>query len=52
MLTVSPREGSWPGMPEDRTFPIRVADAGWAFNPDDQGQITLFYSGNGTEIKL
>ena len=52
MLTVSPREGSWPGMPEDRTFLIRVADAGWAFNPDDQGQITLFYSGNGTDIKL
>ena len=46
------REGAWPGMPEDRTFLIRVADAGWAFNPDDQGDIVLFYSGQGTEIKL
>ena len=39
-------------MAEDRTFLIRVADAGWAFDPDDQGQLILFYSGEGTEIKL
>ena len=51
-LTVSPREGAYPGMETDRTFRIRLATDGWAFDPDDMGDTILFYSGNGTEIKL
>ena len=51
-LTVSPREGSYPGMPADRSFRIRLAAEGWAFDPDDMGDTILFYCGNGTDIKL
>jgi alpha-D-xyloside xylohydrolase len=47
-LTIDEREGSFPGMLQERSFRVVVVDAGhpFAFNPDAKGSVTLRYSGS------
>ncbi len=53
-LLVGAREGSYPGMPQERSFRVVVIDADnpQPWNPDAEGVLKVQYSGNPFEAKL
>ena len=53
-LLVGPRQGSYPGMPEERTFRVVVIDADnpQPWNPDAEGTVRIQYTGKHVEAKL
>ncbi|MBR6305350.1 MAG: DUF5110 domain-containing protein [Bacteroidales bacterium] len=53
-LLVGPRQGSYPGMPQERTFRVVVIDADnpQPWNPDAPGILRVNYSGKPFEAKL
>ena len=53
-LLVGSRQGSYPGMPEERTFRVVVIDADTPqpWDPDVDGVVRIQYSGKHVEAKL
>ncbi len=53
-FTVGARNGSFPGMLQERTFRIVVADPGhpFAFDPEAKGTVTLNYTGTAAEARI
>ena len=53
-LVVGPRQGSYPGMPAERTFRVVVVDADnpAPYDPDAEGVLRVKYTGNRFEAKL
>ncbi|MBR1569237.1 MAG: glycoside hydrolase family 31 protein [Bacteroidales bacterium] len=53
-LTVGERQGSFPGMLQERTFRVVVADSAhpFAYDPDAAGSVTIRYDGRPAEAKI